>query len=58
MQFILRAVVIGIGATLVMDLWGALLRRLGVPTLNLVMLGRWVGPLPRGQFLCAQHGGG
>ena len=34
---------IGIGATMLMDLWSALLRRLGVPTLNYAMLGRWCG---------------
>ena len=34
---------IGIGATVFMDLWSALLRRLGVPTLNYALLGRWCG---------------
>jgi len=33
--------VIGIGATLLTDLWSALLRHLGVATLNYAMLGRW-----------------
>lgn len=36
---------IGIGATLVMDLWTLLLRRLGVTTLNYAMVGRWAGHL-------------
>ena len=41
---ILMAVVfIGIGATLVMDVWLLALKRAGVPTLNFAMLGRWVG---------------
>ena len=34
---------IGIGATAVMDAWLLLLQRLGVPTLNFAMIGRWVG---------------
>ena len=45
-----RAVAIGVGATLVMDLWALLLRQFGVPSLNLAFLGRWVGHLLRGRF--------
>lgn len=43
------ALPIGIGATMVMDLWGLLLRRLGVATLNLAMVGRWAGHLLHGR---------
>ncbi|MEE1920514.1 DUF2938 domain-containing protein [Pseudomonas sp. 148P] len=42
-------VLIGVGATLVMDLWTLLLKRLGVTTLNYAMLGRWAGHLLRGR---------
>lgn len=42
-------VLIGVGATLVMDLWTLLLRRLGVATLSYAMLGRWAGHLLRGR---------
>lgn len=45
-----RGVVIGAGATLVIDLWAAALRRIGVPSLNMAFLGRWVGHLPAGRF--------
>lgn len=45
----LSILLIGIGATLVMDLWTLLLKRLGVTTLNYAMLGRWAGHLLRGQ---------
>jgi len=46
---ILGAVTIGIGATLVMDLWNLLLRRgFGIPSLNYCLLGRWVLHLPGG----------
>ncbi|WP_254460554.1 DUF2938 family protein [Xanthomonas sacchari] len=44
------AALVGLGATLVMDAWSLLLRRLGVPTLDYAMLGRWVGHLWRGRF--------
>ena len=44
------AMLIGIGATAVMDAWLLLLNHLGVPTLNFAFIGRWVGHLFRGQF--------
>jgi Protein of unknown function (DUF2938) len=50
-EFLLRAVVIGVGGTLVMDLWAVLLRQFGVPSLNFAFLGRWIGHLPDGQFI-------
>jgi hypothetical protein len=52
-DFVMRALAIGIGATLVMDAWSLLLTQLGVPSLNLAMLGRWLGHLPKGQWLPA-----
>lgn len=50
-EFALRAVLIGAGATLVMDAWALLLRQLGVQSLNFALLGRWIGHLPRGQWM-------
>ena len=41
---------VGIGATVVMDAWLALLSRLGVPSAGFAMVGRWVGHLRRGRF--------
>lgn len=46
-----RSVLIGAGATVVMDVWAAALRRLGVPSLNFALLGRWIGHIPRGQWM-------
>jgi hypothetical protein len=41
------AIAIGIGATLVMDLWNLLLKQtLGIPSLNYCLLGRWVRHMP------------
>ncbi|MEP7052804.1 MAG: DUF2938 domain-containing protein [Pseudomonadota bacterium] len=49
-EFLVRALLIGIGATLTMDLWAALLRKFGVPSLNFAFLGRWLGHLPEGRW--------
>jgi DUF2938 family protein len=50
-EIIARAVLIGIGATIVMDLWTAVRKRVfGVASLDYRMLGRWLGNLPRGRF--------
>ncbi len=45
-----RIVLIGVGATMVMDSWLMLLKRLKVPTLNFALLGRWIGHLLRGKW--------
>lgn len=48
---LLSAIAIGIGATLLMDGWTVLRRRLlGVPSLDYALVGRWVGHMPRGRF--------
>jgi len=49
-EFVLRAVLIGTGATLLMDLWALMLARFGVPSLNFSLLGRWIGHLSRGHW--------
>lgn len=45
-----RIVLIGIGATAVMDVWLIALKALGIPTLNFAFVGRWVGHVCRGQW--------
>lgn len=40
---------IGVGATLFMDVWGLIQKTMGVATLNYAMVGRWAGHLLRGQ---------
>lgn len=50
-EMMLRVVLVGAGATLVMDIWGLLLRHVyGVAGLDYRLLGRWLGHLPRGRF--------
>ncbi|HYC31553.1 MAG TPA: DUF2938 domain-containing protein [Gemmatimonadales bacterium] len=45
------ALAIGLGATLVMDLWNLFLKRaFGIPSLNYCMLGRWVAHIPGGRL--------
>jgi hypothetical protein len=50
--FLLSALLIGIGATIVMDLW-ALFRThvLGSPPTSYAMVGRWIGHMPGGRFV-------
>lgn len=48
---LISAIAIGIGATLLMDGWTVLRKRLlGVPSLDYALVGRWVGHMPRGRF--------
>jgi Protein of unknown function (DUF2938) len=47
--YILAAIAMGIGATLVMDLWNLFLKRaFGIPSLNYCLLGRWLLHIPKG----------
>jgi hypothetical protein len=50
-EFIVTSILVGAGATLAMDLWAAILRRFGVPSLNFAFLGRWLGHLPEGRWV-------
>jgi hypothetical protein len=51
MEAVVRTVLIGVGATLTMDAWAAVLRRFGIPSLSFALLGRWIGHLPEGQLV-------
>ena len=51
LDYIPGAIVIGIGATLVMDLWNLFLKRtFGIPSLSYCLLGRWLRHMPGGTF--------
>lgn len=56
LEEISRVILIGGGATLLLDSWLLLLNRLGVQTLNMALIGRWVGHGWRGQFTHAAIG--
>lgn len=49
-QTTIQLLLIGIGATAFMDAWLALLKRMGVRTLDFALVGRWVGHLARGRI--------
>jgi hypothetical protein len=51
MTLLAAAIVVGIGATLLMDLWNLFLKgAFSIPSLNYCLLGRWVRHMPEGTF--------
>lgn len=53
---VIATALIGCGATLGMDLWLLVLKRLGVPVQGFAMVGRWVAHMTRGTFTHAAIG--
>ena len=51
LDLVVRGVVMGVAASALMDVWGAVLRRSGIPTLDYRLLGRWIGHFANGQFV-------
>jgi DUF2938 family protein len=50
--YVVEAVLVGVGATLVIDLWALFLRRaFNIPSLNYCLLGRWVLYIPGGKIV-------
>ena len=48
---LLKAIAVGIGATLLMDAWNLFLRQaFGIASLNYCLLGRWLRHMPEGTF--------
>lgn len=45
-----RTLLVGVGATLVMDAWAWMLARFGVPSLKMALLGRWLGHVIHGRW--------
>lgn len=51
-EWLVRAVLLGVGATVVLDLWsGFLAAAFKIPAPNYDLVGRWLGYFPRGQFV-------
>lgn len=51
-EFIVRALIIGISATAILDLWAILLKRLfAIPSPDWGLVGRWFGHFPQGRFV-------
>jgi Protein of unknown function (DUF2938) len=50
-NYILGAIVIGIGATVIIDLWNLFLQyTFSIPLFNYCLLGRWLRHIPEGRF--------
>jgi len=50
-EFLMYALLIGVGATVVIDLWAIVrTRAFGIPALNYGLVGRWLVYLTRGRF--------
>lgn len=51
MNYVLSIALIGIGATLVVDIWGVVRKPLfGLPAADYAMVGRWIGHMAHGRF--------
>lgn len=51
LEHAIRIVGVGLGATVLMDLWNLFLKRaFGIPSLNFCLLGRWIRHMPAGTF--------
>lgn len=48
---LVQALCLGIGATVMMDIWLLILKIVKIPTLNFAFLGRWVGWIFQGKFI-------
>ncbi|MET0592453.1 MAG: DUF2938 domain-containing protein [Polyangiaceae bacterium] len=49
-EFIARSMLIGVGATITMDVWATILRGFGIPSLDFALVGRWIANIPRGRW--------
>lgn len=55
MEMVIRAVLMGLAATALIDLWALVLRRaFGVSSLDYALVGRWLGHMAAGQFTHAR----
>lgn len=51
-EFTAYSLVIGTGATVLIDLWALGVKRLlGIPSMNWGLVGRWIGHMPAGRFV-------
>jgi hypothetical protein len=51
LDYLMHALLIGSGATAVIDIWAVARKRLlGIPSLDYALVGRWLAYLPRGRF--------
>ncbi|MCB0753587.1 MAG: DUF2938 domain-containing protein [Ignavibacteriae bacterium] len=51
MNVVLTTIIVGIGATLAIDIWVIFLKLFNIESLDYKYSGRWVGSIPKGKFL-------
>ncbi|RBL88078.1 DUF2938 domain-containing protein [Chitinophaga flava] len=52
MEMIIKAILIGVGATIIMDLWAIFLKTFfSIPSLNYAFVGRWIGHMTKGKYM-------
>ncbi|MGR2827191.1 DUF2938 domain-containing protein [Acinetobacter sp. 1124_18A] len=51
LTLLFQTLYLGIGATIVMDIWLLILKIFKIPTLNFAFLGRWVGSIFQGKLI-------
>lgn len=51
MSIIIKVILIGIGATLLVDIWSFVQGLFGIKSLDYRYVGRWLGYFPKGKFL-------
>ncbi|NQZ32043.1 MAG: DUF2938 domain-containing protein [Oceanospirillaceae bacterium] len=49
-NLITNSIIIGVGATIVMDVWALILQRIGITSLNYALVGRWIIYMSSGRF--------
>nr|WP_210278141.1 DUF2938 domain-containing protein [Phyllobacterium myrsinacearum] len=58
MKGVIATVLLGVGATFVMDVWALLQNQwLGIPSLEYRLVGRWIGHFPKGRLIHDSIGG-
>ncbi|MEX2335571.1 MAG: DUF2938 family protein, partial [Pseudohongiella sp.] len=50
-SLLVSIICVGVGATLIMDLWALFLKKaFEIPSLNYCLVGRWLAHMPNGRF--------
>ena len=50
MEIIIKTILVGVGATIVMDIWAFILKLFNVKSLDYRFVGRWIGYFANGKF--------
>jgi|GEM_PF-178405 len=50
MEIIIKTILVGVGATIVMDIWAFILKLFNIKSLDYRFVGRWIGHFANGKF--------